>query len=817
MENDRNLRFGALALELGLLNSQQFAEACAGWSVRKDVSLPDLLSERGWIKPEERRRVEELLGPREQAHDSVAGAGAEAALRSTDKSDEMLTTTLVQPVKSFERYTVNRLHAEGGLGRIYVVHDTILNREVALKEIKPKQAAQVEACRRFLREAQVTGQLEHPNIVPVYELSFRKDDQRPYYTMRLLHGQTLRERIADYQRRRRAGQARSVEFGRLLEAFVGICQAIAYAHSRGVIHRDLTPDNNILGEFGEVIVLDWGLAKSVTKPDDSDLDQVALSEEASPMATTTGRILGTPAYMAPEQAEGKTTQINARTDVYGLGAILFELLTGHPPHEGQGSGEVLRQIVTGPTRRVREIDPGADPALEAVCAKAMAKSPRDRYSDAKTLAEEIQRFLADEPVSVYTEPWTRRLARWTRHHRTATLAAAMACLGVIVTSVVAAILLAGYAEEQVQARRSIEKLRAEGLEVACRFAARTIANEIDLRWRILEAEANDPELRRFLGYSLQRPLTEDEQQRLQSWIERRHRTHSSTTKASSWFVTDRQGQQVARSPFAETVGKNWSFRDYFHGLGRDLTPQEASTVAPIADVHRSTVFESQATFHRMVAFSVPIWSADGDQPQVHLGVLAMTVELGRFTSLQLGLSDAQVVVLAETRRDWIEGTARHGLILHHPVLAHIRQAQSRGDDVRMPIYRLPGKLVTALESLRAERLEQSRRLEERPDEPVQRTRFLVPDYQDLIDPKVTWLAAFEPVQVRGRADKIKDTGWIVIVQEKTDWAQRAAESPSGHRPGSELALHGSQGAASTRGRWPGGDRQSGHGSDSRSR
>ena len=174
--------------------------------------------------------------------------------------------------------------------------------------------------RRFLKEAQITGQLEHPNIVPVYELARRVEDDQPYYTMRLIRGRTLHRAIEDFHTRRAAGAADPLEWPRLLQAFVGVCQAIAYAHSRGVIHRDLKPENVVLGAFGEVILLDWGLAKMVDSPDeDGDgLPDVTLTGEAQADSTMAGQRLGTPAYMAPEQAEGRTDLVDALTDIYGL-------------------------------------------------------------------------------------------------------------------------------------------------------------------------------------------------------------------------------------------------------------------------------------------------------------------------------------------------------------------------------------------------------------------------------------------------------------------------------------------------------------------
>jgi len=329
------------------------------------------------------------------------------------------------------RYSLMRLHAEGGLGRIWVAHDGSLDRDVALKELKPHTAQDADAWRRFLREAQVTGQLEHPNIVPVYELN-RRDDERPFYTMRLVKGKTLREAIAEHHDRRRARRSDPLELPRLLQALVSVCQAVSYAHSRGVIHRDIKPDNIILGDFGEVLVLDWGLAKTRAVPADA---AGAGAAPSSPDATAHGSVVGTPAYMAPEQAAGRIDAVDERTDVYGLGAVLFEILTGRPPRTGKNVQSLLAEAVDRQAPRVRDVASDVPAPLDAVCARAMAHRRENRYAAAVDLAADLLRYLADEPTGVYREPLTRRIARRARKHRTAfavslTLALMLAAVGV---------------------------------------------------------------------------------------------------------------------------------------------------------------------------------------------------------------------------------------------------------------------------------------------------------------------------------------------------------------------------------------------------
>jgi tetratricopeptide (TPR) repeat protein len=294
--------------------------------------------------------------------------------------------------------------------------------------------------------------------------------------MRFIKGGTLGQATRAYHKDRAAGTADPLGLVKLLGAFIGVCHAVGYAHSRGIIHRDLKGQNVVLGDFGEVIVLDWGLAKRIgpvrdagdagldglisggislngasasgvsAEDDDQTLPPETAPQPASaprsrprvesgagPEGTMHGQLLGTPAYMAPEQAEGWQHETDERTDVYGLGAILYEVLTGQPPFHAKTTHEMLRKVRKEAPLPPRQVNPSVSPALEAVCLKALSKPPVDRYTSATELAREVQRYLADEPVLAYSEPWTRRAARWARKHRTAVAAAA----GLLVTSTVA--------------------------------------------------------------------------------------------------------------------------------------------------------------------------------------------------------------------------------------------------------------------------------------------------------------------------------------------------------------------------------------------
>jgi eukaryotic-like serine/threonine-protein kinase len=314
------------------------------------------------------------------------------------------------------RYVLKGLHAAGGIGQVWLADDADLGREVALKVLRPERALDPVQEARFLHEARVTGRLQHPGIVPVYELvAGAEQDQPPFYTMRLVPGRTLTEAARSYHERRAGGIAGRIECVRLLHAFVSVCQTVAYAHSKGVIHRDLKPQNVALGDFGEVIVLDWGFAKALGAPDFKPASTTETVCSAPAGYTPGGGVVGTPSYMAPEQAAGRPEADGTGVDVYGLGAILYEILTGAPPYRGDDSVEVLREVRSGPPPRPSAIT-RVPPGLEAICLRAMARDPAQRYPNATVLARDVQHWLADEPVDAYRESRAARARRWLRRH-----------------------------------------------------------------------------------------------------------------------------------------------------------------------------------------------------------------------------------------------------------------------------------------------------------------------------------------------------------------------------------------------------------------
>ena len=484
---DRHLLFGLLALQNGLIDQGQLVAAFQAWTRDKARSLADHLQARGDLTADKRALLDALAEVHLEAHDgdvekSLAAVPANRSTRAglaelgepeieatlarvtrnnhgqatevDDDPDRTSTLAVGGSTGDGQRFRLLRPHARGGLGEVFVALDAELHREVALKQMLEKHADDPVSRQRFVAEAEITGGLEHPGIVPVYGVGATAGG-RPYYAMRFIKGASLKEAIDRFHgtgphpvplpqgeggRRPGEGPSRDLELRKLLRRFLDVCNAVDYAHSRGVIHRDLKPANIILGKHGETLVVDWGLAKAIGRADPSVGEQTIAPSSSGSSETLPGSALGTPAYMSPEQAGGDLDRLGPRSDVYSLGATLYCLLTGKPPFEGEDLGEILRKVHRGDFVPPRQLESSLDAALEAVCLKAMANQPGDRYPSCRALADDVERWMADEPVSAWAEPWTRKLLRWLTRHRTGVTGAAAAVLaGVVGLSAVLAV------------------------------------------------------------------------------------------------------------------------------------------------------------------------------------------------------------------------------------------------------------------------------------------------------------------------------------------------------------------------------------------
>ncbi len=288
-----------------------------------------------------------------------------------------------------ERYIEEGQIARGGMSTVLRMRDRSLLRETALKRLDSDLAVRHEQILRFLLEAQITGQLDHPNIVPIHELG-RDAEGALYFTMKLVEGQTLAERIAEYGERRLEPD----RLAELLQILIKVCEALSFAHSRGVVHRDVKPSNIMVGRYGQVYITDWGVARLLPLSEGTGGDRrVAVSAMAELDAP--GSIIGSPAYMAPEQVEGAHEQIDPRTDVFALGGTLYQVLTGQPPYRGSSYYQLLKKALGGDYPLPKEVvgEGVLPPGLTRIAIKAMAPEPADRYPSASAMQRDVELFM----------------------------------------------------------------------------------------------------------------------------------------------------------------------------------------------------------------------------------------------------------------------------------------------------------------------------------------------------------------------------------------------------------------------------------------
>ena len=363
------------------------------------------------------------------------------------------------------RYRINGEIARGGMGAILKVWDEDLRRSLAMKVVLGRGEDECEVddgkLSRFLEEAQITGQLDHPGVVPVHEIGIGSDG-RAFFTMQLVKGRDLKEIFGLV----RAG-SEGWNLTRALNVILRVCEAMAFAHEKKVIHRDIKPANVMVGRFGETYVMDWGLAKVLGREDSHDVriqtaDQVSLSivqtdrgdstrSSDSPLVTMDGDVVGTPCYMSPEQARGVLEDIGPHSDVYAVGALLYELLTGFAPYMTSGERispvAVLGMVLQGPPAAIDSLDNKVPSELTAICEKAMAREPRDRYPSMLAMAEDLRAFLENRVVGAYETGALAEFKKWVGRNRG--MAAALAA------AVLAAVLGLG-AVTAVQARANSE-------------------------------------------------------------------------------------------------------------------------------------------------------------------------------------------------------------------------------------------------------------------------------------------------------------------------------------------------------------------------
>ncbi len=338
----------------------------------------------------------------------------------SDKVVHRLRTMANLPDLGDRKYRVRQQLARGGMGSVYLAEDTMLGRRVALKVLDVPDA-RGELAARMLREARILARLEHPGIVPIHDVG-RLADDRVFYTMKFVQGSRLDQHLQ---------QVRSLPDR--LRIFQKICDAVAFAHAHGVLHRDLKPANIMVGPFGEVLVMDWGVAKILRShaeeakekaggpSGDPGTGHSAESSPAGPAETAHGAILGTPGYMGPEQARGEVSSLDERADVFALGAVLRFLLTVRTPQDAATASAASRSGPGESPTRPSQPNSAIPRPLAAISAKAMSQDPAERYATAEELVADVARYLDGLPVAAYPEGVFGKAARLISRHRTAVI------------------------------------------------------------------------------------------------------------------------------------------------------------------------------------------------------------------------------------------------------------------------------------------------------------------------------------------------------------------------------------------------------------
>ena len=417
------------------------------------------------------------------------GETGEAGTSSSTR--DPVTDTLSRLSGRGEKYVVVREVGRGGMGIIVNTLDTDIRREVAMKLMRGGSGAPRENVIRFLEEAQIQGQLEHPSICPVHELGM-DGTGRVYFTMKMIKGQSLGDLIREVKDSGKPLQDLSQT--RVLRLFLKICDGLSFAHSRGVIHRDLKPDNIMVGDFGEVYIMDWGLARILNREEETREGEAApdlVTGSGEHMKTMEGSVIGTPAYMPPEQAKGLVNEMDERSDIFSLGALLYELLTLDPPFFGRTASEILGHVIrTDPWYPSRRAPSHAIcPELDMIVMKCLNKNRDKRYQNVDELKDDIERYLAGKPVSTMEYSLVELFRKWVSRNRLLAGAAAV----VIAIFILSSVLIFYFYYNEKEARQAVEEaLIGESLQKNMKMmafekerAARKKAQEA--QW---EAESN---------------------------------------------------------------------------------------------------------------------------------------------------------------------------------------------------------------------------------------------------------------------------------------------------------------------------------------
>jgi eukaryotic-like serine/threonine-protein kinase len=686
-----------------------------------DLRLAEILddycraADRG-LDPDPQATLSDHPDVADELTDCLQGLAAMEELRAALGGQEPAPTP---PPRVLGDYELLEELGRGGMGVVYRARQVSLDRPVALKMVRAADGASVAEVQRFRNEAAIVARLDHPHIVPVYEVG--EHDGRLFYSMKLIEGGSLAGQLERFRADPRSAAG----------LLVTVAQAVHHAHQRGVLHRDLKPPNILLDPSGQPHVTDFGLAKRLTT--DSEL-------------TLSGALLGTPCYMAPEQTAGHKGLATTATDVYGLGGILYTLLTGRPPCEGETLAETLD--------RVRDCEPSppsaanrlVDRDLETVCLKCLRKDPAERYGSAEALAKDLERWLAGQPIKARPVGRLERLGRWCRRNPGLTAAVVAG----------AALVLAVTGKAVSVARDRSARLEEEVLRSNL-YAARGMASTVLWQLERLSAPVVETAESGELGGLLRRGDREG-LQRFFAAVKRKYDDPArglarpgGASAFETWYVLDREGHMLALAPAPSDrtlLGRDFSGRDYFRGALRHAGERGR------AAVHVSRVFHAENRGLYKFAISAPVRAGNDPQAPV-LGVVAATIPTTS-TLGSLQLTDGRHTAVLVGRRDTNPPRgpapaeeAREYLILLHP-------AYHRGEEaVALPAARL--RAVPGPHSGDEFRLPE-------PRQGLRPEQVMDAHYEDPVgarDPRYAgrWLAGFAPVG---------DTELVVVVQQRYD-------------------------------------------------
>ena len=641
----------------------------------------------------------------------------------------------------FDSKLINlQFHDRGGLGEVFKAHDHELHRDVAVKFLHEKIARNEVDRNRFQQEAEITGRLDHPGVVPVYA-NGKTDQDQPFYVMRFIRGDTLDDAIKHFHKFKFefSPSEKRVALRKLLSQLISVCQTIGYAHTRGIIHRDIKPKNIMLGKYGETLVVDWGLAIPFSREGQFRVkDEKTLVPQSIKESDSGREGEGTPVFMSPEQAAGKD-DLGPASDIYSLGTVLFRAITGKFPFDGKTPADIKVAIMKGEFKTPRSFDATIPKSLEAICVKAMQTDIKQRYQTATEMAEDLENFLADAPVSSYQYSTTERFGRFVSRYQslfTTLLLAAMLLTGVFMFASTRLYRMQRDANHSLTAAINSQ---VESLNMTCLMTARSIQYNLEARLIAMEELASSPEFIELV----QSPESAKDNSKLLQLLQNNRDALQQRLPSVAWFVLNEQGKLICRVS-DDTPQKleeaNWDWRQpYFHG-GEIELPKDSSFVPPIAKPSLSPVFFGRYQDRELCSLSVPVM--DGKDKQATVAVLVMAIRMGQFDPLIEADTDShgqRFASLIETR-----GELR-GSLLHHPGIVGMSSSEIKNVQV----------CESVLESLLRIPCEQTS-----PSE--------VKDYIDPLGARYAgeWNSVAIPIQIRSRDNTIVSCGWYLMVQDR---------------------------------------------------